>query len=87
MILNSPITDEEITERVKSLNCKKAAAGDLTPQHFKYAMPALLPYLRKLFNRLFTNKEFPKAWSKSILIPIYKKEALIHQIIIGVLLC
>ena len=54
MILNFPITDEEITERVKSVNCKKAAAGDFTPQHFQYEIPALVPYLRKLFNRLFT---------------------------------
>jgi len=72
MLFNSPI-NEESTESIKELNCNKASAWDLVPQHFKYGVNVSLPYIRKYFNRLFTNAEFPSRWAKSIILPVYKK--------------
>ena len=36
-------------------------------------MPALLPYLRMLFNRIYFSGTFPVNWSKILLILLYKK--------------
>ena len=73
IVFNSPITDDEIIEVVHRLNCKKSVAGDILPQHFKYAFPAILPYMRKFMNRLFEKGEFPESWTKCVLVPIHKK--------------
>lgn len=58
---------------VRSLGLKKASSGNLAPCQLVYGIEVLLPFIIKLFNRLFTNGEFPKAWAKSIIVPIHKK--------------
>ena len=52
---------------------KKAHGGNIIPQQLIYGASALLPYIRKLFQRLFTRGEFPDCWAKSIIIPLHKK--------------
>ena len=69
---NTPITDEEIEATIKQLNFNKSVSGDLTPQHFAFSMPAILPFMRKLMNRLFSRGEFPDSWTKSVLVPLHK---------------
>ena len=69
-LFNSPITDEEIIECVHKLNVNKASSGNLSSKHFKYSIELLLTYIRKFFNRLFTNSEFPSAWTETVRIPI-----------------
>jgi len=75
-IFNSDITDEELLHSIKSLNKKKAHGGNIIPQKLVYGASALLPYIRKLFQRLFTRGEFPDCWAKSIIIPLHKKGSL-----------
>ena len=72
-IFNAPITDEEIIEVVKTLESKKSYSGTLVSQHFRFAMPTILPYLRKFLNRLFEKGEFPESWTRAIIVPIHKK--------------
>jgi hypothetical protein len=39
----------------------------------KNAIPSILDPLTKLFNFIFNKGNFPKIWSKSILVPLHKK--------------
>lgn len=73
LIFNSDITDEEILQGINSLNINKAHGGNIIPQHLIYGVNVLLPYIRKLFQRLFTRGEFPAKWAKSVIIPLHKK--------------
>lgn len=72
-LFNGEITDEEILQAVKDLNPNKSSTGNLVAEHFRIGIHFLLPYIRKLFNRLFQSGEFPESWSKSIIIPLHKK--------------
>ena len=74
-ILNSPITKDEIIAAVMSLKNKKAAVLDgVFPEFFKECLHLLLPFLEKFFNKFFTSGQFPEDWTKSILLPIHKKD-------------
>ena len=59
ILFSSPITESEIITAVRKLNVNKASGGILVPQHFVFGLNKLLPYMIKLFNRLFMNGEFP----------------------------
>ena len=39
---------------------------------FKNSYDIISPFLLKLFNRLFANGEYPKAWGEGIIVPIFK---------------
>lgn len=72
-IFNADITDDEILKSVQTLKVNKASSGLIVPEQLVYGIRILLPYIRKLFNRLFKFGDFPDTWAKSIIIPIYKK--------------
>jgi len=72
-VLNSEITAEVVTAAVKQLNINKASSGELISAQFVYSIYFLLPYLVRIYNRLFMSGQFPTSWSKSVLVPIHKK--------------
>ena len=73
-IFNSDITDEEIVNSIKSLKESKSPGPDtLPPGIFIHSYEVILPLLTQLFNRIYTRGEFPEAWSKAIIVPLYKK--------------
>ena len=73
-IFNSEITDEEIVNSIKSLKESKSQGPDtLPPGIFIHSYEVCLPLLSQLFNRIYTRGEFPEAWSKAIIVPLYKK--------------
>ena len=72
-IFNSYITDKEIIEAVDQLNVNKSASGTISPNQIKYGITALLPFIRKLFNHIFSKGAFPFAWAKFTIIPLHKK--------------
>jgi hypothetical protein len=72
-VFNSEITDAEIVYAISDLKKNKASSGLLTAEHFKLCSSMLLPYIRILFNRLFTTGVFPEKWSLSVIIPLHKK--------------
>jgi hypothetical protein len=39
----------------------------------KYAGNLIVPFLTKLFNKLYDSRQFPSAWCKSVIIPLFKK--------------
>ena len=72
-MFNADISDEEIIEATKWLNINKSVGGTCIPQQIVFGIDLLLPFLRKLFNRLFRNGEIPTQWASSVIIPIFKK--------------
>ena len=73
VIFNSAIDDDEILNAVKNMSTNKAFSGQIPPKFIKFGIPVLLPFIKLLFNRLYSTGEFPASWSKILLIPIYKK--------------
>lgn len=77
-LFNSEITDEEIIDAVKNINPNKSSAGNLVAEHFIYGIHILLPFIKKLFNRLYGTGEFPSSWTTSIIVPLFKKRQVIN---------
>ena len=73
-VLNSAITKEEIVRAVRKLKCNKSAGPDsLIAELFKYSGTMIIDFLHVFFNALFEKGIFPKNWTHSIVIPLYKK--------------
>ena len=45
---------------------------NLCAEIFKNSFDIISPFLIILFNRLFANGEYPKAWGEGIIVPIFK---------------
>ncbi|RUA06843.1 MAG: hypothetical protein DSY43_01110, partial [Gammaproteobacteria bacterium] len=72
--IDADISAEEIRSAIKNLKVGKAAGPDeLVAEMFKHSASFLVPYLTQLFNAMFHKGHYPKTWTKSILVPIYKK--------------
>ena len=72
-IINTPISLEEITNRVKKLKSNKASASDLiSNEMIKFSQNTIIPSLQKLFNLVFKFENFPSVWASSTITPIFK---------------
>ena len=72
--LNSDITEREITQALSNLRIRKSPGPDgISSDLLKYTSTAIIPYLVKLFNEVFTNGIVPDLWGESIIVPIHKK--------------
>ena len=72
--LDTPITAEEVRLAIMRLKSKKAAGPDgLISELFKNAGDVIVPFFVKFLNKLFDNGIFPKEWTESIILPLYKK--------------
>lgn len=71
---NRPISYEEILFAIRKLKCSKAAGPDgIIPELLKYPCEFIAPYFLKLFNVLFEKGTYPKNWTESIILPLFKK--------------
>ena len=71
--LDSAITEAEIKNAVFSQkNNKSSSTDNLWAELFKCSYDIISPFLVKLFNRLFSNGEYPMAWAEGIIVPIFK---------------
>ena len=71
LVLDSLITDREISEAIMHLkNGKSAGMDHPVVEMFKSSQSLIMPFLNKCFNRLLETGIFPTSWSKSIIIPI-----------------
>ena len=71
--LDSEISESEIKDAVFSQkNGKSCGLDNLCAEIFKTSYDIISPFLLKLFNRLFANGEYPKAWGEGIIVPIFK---------------
>ena len=56
------------------MKLKKAVGQDGLPiEVFRFSLDKILPCLDKLFNFIFDTACIPESWTKSIIIPIFKK--------------
>ncbi len=73
-VLNCEITEQEIGEALSQLKQRKAAGVDkLIPELFIHSGIILLPYLKHLFQNIFSSGSYPKRWAEGMLHLIYKK--------------
>lgn len=71
--LDSEITETEIKNAVFSQkNNKSSGIDNLCAELFKCSYDIISPFLVKLFNRLFSNGEYPMTWAEGIIVPIFK---------------
>ena len=72
--LDTDFTEEEIQNAISKMKAGKAAGGDTIPPEFiKEAGQKLIPYLKSMFDNIYSKGDFPLDWAKAIIVPIYKK--------------
>lgn len=72
--LNIPITQDEIDKSIKQLSSNKSGGPDnYLNEFFIHGKVIFLPYLTKLFNKIFDLGYFPDSWSEGCIIPLHKK--------------
>ena len=72
--MDDPITEDEVRNVIKNLKPGKAYGVDnICVEFLKYADVIVIPFLCKLYNKLFDTCYFPIEWSKSIIVPLFKK--------------
>ena len=71
--LDKEISFQEIKNAVFSQNNNKSSGIDtLIAEVFKHSFNQISTFLLTLFNKLFRNAEYPKAWGEGIIVPIFK---------------
>lgn len=70
---DSEISENEIKTAIFSQNNNKSTGTDcLCAELFKESFDIISPFLLKLYNRLFSNGEYPRLWGEGIIVPIFK---------------
>ena len=73
-ILDANITREEVTSALTRLKASKAPGLDgLHGGCYKIAGDRILPFLVKLFNKIYDTHFFPESWTRSVILPLHKK--------------
>lgn len=71
--LDAEITETELKDAVfHQKNNKSPGIDNLNSELFKISFDIISPFLLKLYNRLFRNGEYPRAWGQGIIVPIFK---------------
>ena len=71
--LDSEKTDNELRNAIfHQKNNKSPGMDNLIAETFKISYDIISPFLLKLYNRLFSNGEYPRAWGDGIIVPIFK---------------
>ena len=71
--LDAEISETELRNAIfHQKNNKSPGIDNLNSELFKISFDIISPYLLKLYNRLFSNGEYPTAWGEGIIVPIFK---------------
>ena len=71
--LDAPFSTDEVIAAINTLLRNKAGGLDtITNNMLKAGRIIIAPLLVKLFNKILALQYFPKAWSKGLIIPIFK---------------
>ena len=72
--LDHPISREEVLTAIRKLQTGKSPGPDgMISEFFKYSGDGVVDYLLKLFNVLFDSGVYPKSWTESVILPLFKK--------------
>jgi len=78
--LNLPIHIVEVEKAIRELNINKSAGPDMyLNEFFIHGKNVLVPYLLKLFNKMFDIEYFPESWSEGYVIPLLKKGSINNE--------
>ena len=71
--LDAEITEAELRDAIfHQKNNKSPGIDNLSSELFKISFDIVSPFLLKLYNRLFSNGEYPRCWGEGVIIPIFK---------------
>ena len=71
--MDCDISEQALRKAVFSQkNNKSAGTDDLCSELFKGSFDIVSQFLLKLYNRLFSNGEYPRLWGEGIIVPIFK---------------
>ena len=72
--LDDPITESEVKDALNNLkNGKSSGLDEICSEFFKCTADIISPIMGKIFNKLYNACYFPVNWSKSIIVPVFKK--------------
>ena len=72
--LNADITEDEVITGIKKLKSGRAAGLDeILAEMLKCSSPVAVQLICRFFNAIFSRGHFPKVWTKSSIVPIFKK--------------
>jgi len=72
--LDRKISEFEVREAIRKMKSGKAPGLDeISAEFLKSAETIVTPFLTKLFNKLFETGYFPEEWSRSVIVPLFKK--------------
>lgn len=73
--LDGEIMHQEVRSVISSLKTAKSPGLDnLVAEIFKATQDMLLPYIVRLFNKIFLTGEYPESWCTGVIVPIYKNK-------------
>eukprot|EP00745_Piridium_sociabile_P034171 TRINITY_DN58732_c0_g1_i3.p1 TRINITY_DN58732_c0_g1~~TRINITY_DN58732_c0_g1_i3.p1 ORF type:complete len:233 (+),score=10.78 TRINITY_DN58732_c0_g1_i3:3-701(+) len=72
--LDESISETEIRQAISKLKTGKASGLDeISNEFLKSSVNQIIPFLIKLFNKLYDNGYFPDDWTRSVIVPLLKK--------------
>ena len=72
--LDRPFTTDEVIRTISQLNRNKSPGFDnILPELFLDNKEFIAPYICILFNKIYDTGIYPEAWTKGIIVPIFKK--------------
>ena len=72
--LDSGISEEEVKAAIRHLKNNKSPGPDgIMSEILKALDTAIVPFLVKYFNKLFSSGLYPTEWTKAIIVPLHKK--------------
>ena len=73
-IMDKEFSPDEISSGIQSLKLNKSSGSDtISNEMIKTGILSLRPHLCNLFNHILSSECYPKLWSKSYIVPIFKK--------------
>ena len=72
--LDEEISEAEVKQAIRKLKPGKASGLDEVSSEFlKSSEHFITPFLTKLFNKLYDEGYFPEDWTRSVIVPLFKK--------------
>ena len=76
MLENIIITEKDVEDQIKVLDCNKAFGPDeISPYFLKKGGPQIISSLTQLFNHSISTKRYPFLWKMANVIPLHKKDS------------